>query len=81
MLREFSPIHRVGAVSAPLLVAHGDRDPRVPMNESEQFVAAMERHGKRVRYERFTPAGHGFIRPDHQRRIFAAVAAHFREHL
>jgi dipeptidyl aminopeptidase/acylaminoacyl peptidase len=81
VLRELSPIHGAGAVSAPLLVAHGDRDPRVPMNESEQFVAAMERHQKRVRYERFTYAGHGFIRPDHQRRIYAAVAEHFLEHL
>ncbi len=81
VLRELSPIHGVGAVSAPLLVAHGDRDPRVPMNESEQFVAAMERHQKRVRYERFTYAGHGFIRPDHQRRIYAAVAEHFLQHL
>ncbi len=81
VLREFSPIHGVGAVTAPLLVAHGDRDPRVPMNESEQFAAAMERHGKRVRYERFTYAGHGFIRPEHQQQAYAAVAEHFRQHL
>ena len=81
VLREFSPIHGVGAVTAPLLVAHGDRDPRVPMNESEQFVTAMEQHQKRVRYERFTYAGHGFIRPEHQQRIYSAVAEHFRQHL
>ena len=80
-LRDLSPIHGVPAVTAPLLVAHGDRDPRVPMTESDAFVDAMERHGKRVRYERFTYAGHGFIRPDHQRRIFASVAEHFRSHL
>ena len=81
ILWEFSPIHGVSAVTAPLLVAHGDRDPRVPMNESEHFVAAMDRHQKRVRYERFTYAGHGFIRPEHQRRVYAAVAEHFRQHL
>ena len=51
------------------------------MNESEQFVTAMEQHQKRVRYERFTYAGHGFIRPDHRRRIFSAVAEHFQQHL
>ncbi len=81
VLREFSPIHGVGEVTAPLLVAHGDRDPRVPMNESEQFVTAMEQHQKRVRYERFTYAGHGFIRPEHQRRVYSVVAEHFRQHL
>jgi dipeptidyl aminopeptidase/acylaminoacyl peptidase len=81
VLEAQSPIRRVSAVTAPLLVAHGDRDPRVPMNESEQFVDAMARHQKRVRYERFTYAGHGFIRPDHRRRIYSAVAEHFATHL
>ena len=81
VLEDLSPLRRVGAVTMPLLVAHGDRDPRVPMNESEQFVTAMEQHQKRVRYERFTYAGHGFIRPDHRRRIYAAVAEHFAAHL
>jgi len=81
VLRELSPIHGAGAVTTPLLIAHGDRDPRVPISESEQFVAAMERHQKLVRYERFTYAGHGFVRPDHQRRIYAAVAEHFAQHL
>lgn len=76
-----SPIRHVGNVTAPLLVLHGDRDPRVPMNESDTFVAAMEERQKRVRYERFTYAGHGFIRPDHKRRVYAAVAEHFTAHL
>ena len=76
-LHDLSPIHRVGDVTAPLLILHGNRDPRVPMNESEQFAEAMALHQKRVRYERFDYAGHGFVRPDHQLRVYAAVAEHF----
>lgn len=76
-----SPIRHVDKVSAPLLVLHGDRDPRVPMHESDSFVEAMELRQKKVKYERFTYAGHGFIRPDHRRRVYHAVAAHFHEHL
>jgi dipeptidyl aminopeptidase/acylaminoacyl peptidase len=68
-------------VTAPLLVAHGSRDPRVPKHESDQFVAAMRQLQKPVRYVEFDYAGHGFVRPEHRREIFAAVAAHFREHL
>ena len=81
LFARISPIHHVGNVTAPLLVLHGDRDPRVPMNESDIFVAAMEQRQKRVRYERFTYAGHGFIRPDHKQRVYAAVAEHFTTHL
>jgi dipeptidyl aminopeptidase/acylaminoacyl peptidase len=68
-------------VRAPLLVLHGDRDPRVPMNESDIFVEAMELRQKKVRYERFSYAGHGFIRPDHRTRVYAAVAEHFSQYL
>jgi dipeptidyl aminopeptidase/acylaminoacyl peptidase len=81
LFERISPIHHVGRVTAPLLVCHGDRDPRVPMGESDQFVTAMEQHQKKVRYERFEYAGHGFIRPDHRRRVYAAVAEHFDAHL
>ena len=81
LFQQISPINAVGRVSAPLLVCHGDRDPRVPVGESEQFVAAMQQHQKAVRYERFDYAGHGFIRPDHRRRAGQAVAEHFAAHL
>jgi dipeptidyl aminopeptidase/acylaminoacyl peptidase len=81
LFARISPIHHVGSVTAPLLVCHGNRDPRVPITESEQFVAAMEQHQKMVRYERFDHAGHGFIRPDHRRRAWTAVAEHFATHL
>lgn len=78
---QISPIRHVDRVAAPLLVLHGDRDPRVPMHESDSFVEAMELRQKPVRYERFVYAGHGFIRPGHRRRVYAAVAEHFLTHL
>jgi dipeptidyl aminopeptidase/acylaminoacyl peptidase len=76
-----SPIHHVGKVRAPVLYLHGNRDPRVPINESEQIVEALRLHQKRVRYEIFDYAGHGFIRPDHKRRVYSTVAEFFGEHL
>lgn len=81
LFQKISPIHHVDRVVAPMLLLHGDRDPRVPMHESEQFSEALALRQKKVVYERFTYAGHGFIRPDHRRRVYASVAAHFREHL
>jgi dipeptidyl aminopeptidase/acylaminoacyl peptidase len=81
LFKKISPIHHIDRVVAPMLLLHGDRDPRVPMHESEQFSEALALRQKKVAYERFTYAGHGFIRPDHRRRAYASVAAHFREHL
>ena len=75
-----SPIRHVDKVKTPTLFLHGDRDPRVPMRESDAMVAAMEERQKKVKYEKFEYAGHGFIRPDHRRRVYAEVAAFFHEH-
>ncbi len=55
---------------------HGTRDPRVAFSESEQIVAVLRSRGKPVRFEAFDYAGHGFVRPDDRRRVYAAVAAH-----
>lgn len=81
LFQRISPIHHIDNVTAPMLLLHGDRDPRVPMYESDQFAEALELRQKKVTYERFTYAGHGFIRPDHRRRVYAAVAGHFRTFL
>jgi dipeptidyl aminopeptidase/acylaminoacyl peptidase len=76
-----SPIRGVDRVNVPVLVAHGHRDPRVPIGESEQFVAALRERQKPVTYLTFDYAGHGFIRCDDRRRIYTAVAEFFTTHL
>jgi dipeptidyl aminopeptidase/acylaminoacyl peptidase len=81
LFARISPIHRVDRVRAPVLVAHGTRDPRVPISESEQFVAALQERQKPVTYLMFDYAGHGFIRPNDKRRIYTAVAEFFTAHL
>ncbi|MDT7951119.1 MAG: S9 family peptidase [Acetobacteraceae bacterium] len=76
-----SPIVRAAEITAPLLVLHGTRDPRVPFGESEQIVTALRDRDHPVRFERFDYAGHGFIRPADRCRAYAAVAAFLREWL
>jgi dipeptidyl aminopeptidase/acylaminoacyl peptidase len=81
LFARISPIHRVDRIRAPVLIAHGTRDPRVPIGESEQFVTSLQERQKPVTYLTFDYAGHGFIRPDDRRRIYAAVAEFFTMHL
>ena len=81
LFARISPIHRVERIGAPVLIAHGTRDPRVPIGESEQFVTALQERQKPVTYLTFDYAGHGFIRPDDRSRIYTAVAEFFVRHL
>jgi dipeptidyl aminopeptidase/acylaminoacyl peptidase len=77
LLARISPIADIARTGCPLLVLHGHRDPRVPIGESEQVVAALERLGKPVEYRTFPYQGHGFTRPDDRRSVYAAVADFF----
>jgi dipeptidyl aminopeptidase/acylaminoacyl peptidase len=71
-----SPLNYADRIVRPLLIAQGANDPRVKASESEQIVAAMQRHGIPVTYVTYPDEGHGFGRPEN-RRSFAAVAEAF----
>ncbi|MGH2447458.1 MAG: S9 family peptidase [Chloroflexota bacterium] len=61
LLREISPIHRVDRIECPLLVIHGDNDPRVPLNEAEQIVSAVASRLP-VEFLHFPDEGHGVVK-------------------
>lgn len=62
LLRELSPIHRVDRIAAPLFVVHGRNDPRVPLFETEQIVAAVRDRGGVAELAIFDDEGHGLIK-------------------
>ncbi|MEO5634292.1 S9 family peptidase [Gaiella sp.] len=57
-----SPVHRLDAVTAPILVAHGHTDRRVPFEQSTELVAELSRLGKTYEYVTYPTEGHGFLR-------------------
>jgi dipeptidyl aminopeptidase/acylaminoacyl peptidase len=75
-LEERSPLNRADRIVRPLLIGQGANDVRVKPSESEQIVAAMQRHGIPVTYVYYPDEGHGFRRPEN-RRSFATVAEAF----
>jgi dipeptidyl aminopeptidase/acylaminoacyl peptidase len=58
--RDRSPLTHVSKIEAPLLVLQGENDPRVPLSEAEQVVAAMRSAGKMHEYYVYKGEGHGF---------------------
>ena len=55
-----SPLRNASKIRAPLFVAQGRNDPRVPYTEAEQIVAAVRANGQPVWYLLFDDEGHGF---------------------
>lgn len=57
----------------PLFIAHGARDPRVRLQESEAMVAALRQQGKPVDYLVFPDEGHFLGRRQNRLVFYAAV--------
>ena len=61
-LEQASPLRRAEDIRAPLFVVHGRNDPRVPVGEAEQLVAAVSRRGIRSELVVYDDEGHGLAR-------------------
>jgi dipeptidyl aminopeptidase/acylaminoacyl peptidase len=76
-----SPLNRVDAITAPLLVVQGANDPRVTKAESDQIVAALRARGVEVEYLVADDEGHGFVKPENRMEAYRAIERFFARHL
>jgi dipeptidyl aminopeptidase/acylaminoacyl peptidase len=58
-LWDLSPLRLVSNVTTPLLLLHGEADYRCPIEQSEQFFAALRRRGKEAVFVRYPGESHG----------------------
>jgi dipeptidyl aminopeptidase/acylaminoacyl peptidase len=60
-----SPLYRADQVQGPMLLAHGGRDVRVKLDQSQRMADALTKAGKTVELVVYPKAGHGLYRwPD-----------------
>jgi dipeptidyl aminopeptidase/acylaminoacyl peptidase len=81
LLESASPLFSAEKIKMPLLIGQGANDPRVKQAESEQIVAAMEKHGLGVTYVVYSDEGHGFARPENSMDFNARAEAFLGQHL
>jgi dipeptidyl aminopeptidase/acylaminoacyl peptidase len=80
-LEKISPANHADKIKRPLLVAQGANDPRVPLSESDQIVAAVEKNGAPVWYVVGTNEGHGFSKKDNSDYLRVVLIEFMRQHL
>jgi dipeptidyl aminopeptidase/acylaminoacyl peptidase len=80
-LEKISPANHADKIRRPLLVAQGANDPRVPLSESDQIVAAVEKNGAPVWYVVGTNEGHGFGKKDNSDYLRIVLIEFIRQHL
>lgn len=64
-----SPITHVAQVTTPILMSHGDRDPRVPLATAQKFFRALQALGKTAEMDIYPRGGHVFYEPQQERNV------------
>ncbi|MGA2730654.1 MAG: S9 family peptidase [Terracidiphilus sp.] len=71
----------VGRIKTPLLILHGEQDPQVPPQESQEFAAALKQAGKTFTYITYPGEGHGFQQREHRRDAYERELAFLNKYL
>lgn len=80
-LRAASPMTRAAAISAPLFVVHGANDPRVPLSEAEQIVAAVRAKGLECELLVYEDEGHGLAKRANRKHAYPRATAFLARNL
>ncbi|WP_229445500.1 S9 family peptidase [Massilia sp. Leaf139] len=59
-LRATSPIQQAARITAPLLLAYGSNDRRVPIYHGRKFLDTVKPHNKQVEWIEYEDEGHGW---------------------
>jgi dipeptidyl aminopeptidase/acylaminoacyl peptidase len=80
-LESIAPIRHVDGIRHPMLIVQGENDPRVPVTESEQMVAALRDAGQTVWYMNALNEGHGYEKKENRDIYQQATVLFLKEHL
>jgi dipeptidyl aminopeptidase/acylaminoacyl peptidase len=80
-LKAFSPVNNVASINAPILIAHGEKDRRVPVEHAEALRKALDKANKR--YEWFVKSAetHGFFDVENRTEYYEKVIAFLDKHI
>lgn len=69
-----SPLDVAEKASIPIYIFHGDRDQRVPIEQSQKYVRALKRAGKDVEYQEIVDLWHSFPWfPQHRLAVLSSI--------
>lgn len=76
-----SPSKNVAKIKAPILIAMGSDDVRVPLIHAEEFVGNMRAAGKKVDFVVYKGEGHGFNKDEHVLDFYERIEKFYAENL
>ena len=79
--RSVSPLYQVERLKAPVLLAYGGVDARVPLKHGTRLRSALDRHGKKYEWVVYNDEAHGFRHEKNRLDFYRRVDAFLKQHL
>jgi dipeptidyl aminopeptidase/acylaminoacyl peptidase len=80
-LQKVSPVAQAERIKAPVLLAHGGFDQRVPVKSANAMRAALDRYGKKYEWVVYPDEGHGFNNEKNVFDFYRRVDVFLKKHL
>ena len=80
-LERISPLNNVSRIAVPMFIIQGQNDPRVPVTEATQMVAALRDNGQTVWYMNALNEGHGYRKRENRDIMQQGMIMFLEEHL
>lgn len=80
-LKAASPLHQAARIQAPLLLAWGAQDRRVPTVHADRLVSALRGHHKALEIVRYEDEGHGLDKPANRVDFWTRVEKFLGRHI
>jgi dipeptidyl aminopeptidase/acylaminoacyl peptidase len=81
MFDAHSPLQQVARIKAPVLLAYGGLDTRVPIEHGERFRAALRAQGRDPEWVVYEDDFHGWYHLENRRDFYARVESFLGKHL
>jgi dipeptidyl aminopeptidase/acylaminoacyl peptidase len=79
--RSVSPLANADKLRAPVLLAYGGSDNRVPIRHGNEFRGALDKYGKTYEWVVYRDEGHGFNRDENRFDFYRRVDAFLKKYL
>jgi dipeptidyl aminopeptidase/acylaminoacyl peptidase len=79
--RSVSPLVNAEKLKAPVLLAYGAADIRVPLKHGQEFRAALDKYGKTYEWVVYSNEGHGFNKDENRFDFYRQVDAFLKKYL
>ena len=75
-----SPIHAIDKLKLPLLLSHGSKDDRTPLQQAEVLIEQLDKYNKNYEWFEFENEGHGFFNKKNRYNFYENVTRFLKKY-